>query len=302
MTKEEWKAREQKIIEMRQEGLGYREIADALGADRKNVCKACRRLGVAYTEEEAQERNGNNPISEETAKDRLETACPGFKYISGYEHNTSRVLIRRVACGHEFLYTYSQACARGTDLSCQVCRAEATKQRKEQKIALRQKRRSARILKARNRKLKTGPLIMAQCGQLTMAVCAQCESVFVPKVSNQRYCCRKCATQNGERRHEEVRTLRMRNNGQYDRDITLSRLFIRDCGKCWICGGDCLWNDTTRVGNSGLRVGPRYPSIDHVVPLAKGGEHAWHNVRLAHMQCNSFKGIKSYPPQCNFKR
>lgn len=107
---------------MRQKGLGYREIAKALGADRKNICKACKRLGVAYTEEEAQERNGNNPISEETAKERFEASCPGFRYISGYELNTSRVLIRRVACGHEFLYTYSQACARGADLTCQVCR------------------------------------------------------------------------------------------------------------------------------------------------------------------------------------
>lgn len=34
---------------------------------------------------------------------------------------------------------------------------------------------------------------------------------------------------------------------------------------------------------------PRSPSVDHVVPLAKGGEHSMANAQAAHLGCNSRK-------------
>lgn len=76
-----------------------------------------------------------------------------------------------------------------------------------------------------------------------------------------------------------------------DDDITLHDLFIRDSGKCHICGGDCDWNDRS-TKNKHFVAGKSYPTIDHVVPLAKGGEHSWANVKLAHFSCNSAKGDK----------
>jgi 5-methylcytosine-specific restriction endonuclease McrA len=35
---------------------------------------------------------------------------------------------------------------------------------------------------------------------------------------------------------------------------------------------------------------PMSPSVDHVVPLSRGGAHALHNVQSAHLGCNSSKG------------
>jgi 5-methylcytosine-specific restriction endonuclease McrA len=32
-----------------------------------------------------------------------------------------------------------------------------------------------------------------------------------------------------------------------------------------------------------------YGSIDHVLPVSKGGTHTWNNVRLAHRGCNMAK-------------
>ena len=32
------------------------------------------------------------------------------------------------------------------------------------------------------------------------------------------------------------------------------------------------------------------PSIDHVIPLSKGGQHCADNVKLAHTLCNNLKG------------
>ncbi len=33
-------------------------------------------------------------------------------------------------------------------------------------------------------------------------------------------------------------------------------------------------------------------SLDHVMPLARGGEHAIDNVQAAHLRCNVRKGVK----------
>ena len=70
----------------------------------------------------------------------------------------------------------------------------------------------------------------------------------------------------------------------YDPSVTLRKLFERDGGICQICGDPCDWDDT-EWGNSG----PMYPSLDHIVPRAKGGDHKWENVQLTHCMCNSKK-------------
>lgn len=70
-----------------------------------------------------------------------------------------------------------------------------------------------------------------------------------------------------------------------DNDITLEALYRRDAGVCYLCGGLCDWDD--KHDNV---VGANYPSIDHIIPIARGGLHSWGNVRLAHHLCNAVKG------------
>lgn len=38
---------------------------------------------------------------------------------------------------------------------------------------------------------------------------------------------------------------------------------------------------------------PLYPSVDHVVPLARGGAHETDNMQAAHLRCNSVAQAKS---------
>ena len=38
-------------------------------------------------------------------------------------------------------------------------------------------------------------------------------------------------------------------------------------------------------------------SLDHVVPLSKGGAHTYANVVLAHKRCNSLRGAGRFPVQ-----
>ena len=73
-----------------------------------------------------------------------------------------------------------------------------------------------------------------------------------------------------------------------DNDITLEGLYKRDKGVCHICGGKCDYEDYV-VSDQAIICGDWYPSIDHVIPLSKGGEHSWDNVKLAHRICNSKK-------------
>ena len=76
-----------------------------------------------------------------------------------------------------------------------------------------------------------------------------------------------------------------------DKDITLEKLYERDNGICKLCGGKCDYNDYSIIDNAFI-VGNSYPSIDHILPLSKGGSHTWDNIQLVHKSCNSIKGNK----------
>lgn len=60
-------------------------------------------------------------------------------------------------------------------------------------------------------------------------------------------------------------------------------LMERDKGICQLC------HEPIEDRLFGKR-DPGMPSIDHVIPLARGGSHALDNLQLAHLQCNLSKG------------
>ena len=70
----------------------------------------------------------------------------------------------------------------------------------------------------------------------------------------------------------------------YESGITRIKVIKRDKYICQICGKKCNPNDL-RWGT----LGPDFPTLDHVVPLAKGGSHTWDNVQCACGMCNSYK-------------
>lgn len=70
----------------------------------------------------------------------------------------------------------------------------------------------------------------------------------------------------------------------FDKSITLKALIDRDGGVCQICGKPTNGDDITNG-----HIGRMYPTLDHIIPLSKGGSHTWDNVQLAHMCCNAGK-------------
>lgn len=92
----------------------------------------------------------------------------------------------------------------------------------------------------------------------------------------------------GEAARHRLRALRRSSIEDISADlITIRALADRDAWMCHLCG-DPVRNVRHRRGM------PRMdgPTIDHVVPLARGGAHTWDNVALAHFICNSRRGAK----------
>lgn len=53
----------------------------------------------------------------------------------------------------------------------------------------------------------------------------------------------------------------------------------------WICGLCSTLIDRHLRGDSWMRA-----TLDHIVPLSKGGTHTFDNVQAAHWRCNMAKG------------
>lgn len=62
--------------------------------------------------------------------------------------------------------------------------------------------------------------------------------------------------------------------------ISRSVVWERDAGICHLCGEPADPNDW---------------HLEHIVPLARGGEHSYRNVAVSHPACNQKKGAKQLP-------
>lgn len=109
------------------------------------------------------------------------------------------------------------------------------------------------------------------------AYCIQCGAVFQCSPLGQlaQYCSASCQTktQNGKRRAWK--------RGRAAEPIGMATLMMRDAGVCHICH--------LPVRPEVKAPHPMAPSIDHVVPLSRGGTHTLANTKVAHFRCNYMK-------------
>jgi len=118
--------------------------------------------------------------------------------------------------------------------------------------------------------------------------CTECGETFETIQPNQLTCSKECSRLRKNRLRRHYKEERYNETNLIDKDITVKVLYKRDKGICYICGGKCDFKDHTQI-NGHFTAGPNYPSIDHIIPIARGGMHAWNNVKLAHHKCNSLK-------------
>lgn len=218
-------------------------------------------------------------ISEEEATKRIKEKTQGrFSYVSGYKTKESKIDVQCSKCGAIHSWTYHHITTHG--IKCPTCRKIKRDKERAERLRIKEEKRrekeealaKRRAEKERQKAERNKPHRCPVCGELTIR----------PK-----YCSDRCLAK-ANNSTKEARRRRKVNKAMVDKDITVQGLFKRDKGICYICGCKCDWKDFTEEDDVFI-AGNSYPSIDHVIPLARGGLHSWNNVKLAHRLCNSKK-------------
>lgn len=133
---------------------------------------------------------------------------------------------------------------------------------------------------------KKGKIVYAE----EMRFCKECNTAFLcdPR-SKKVFCTTKCNKAYFHKHSDIIRRTRRR-DAIVDNDITLKKVCDRDGGICYLCGEPIDWDDYQLINGKRFAKG-KYPSIDHMIPLSRGGQHSWANVKLAHFSCNASKGV-----------
>jgi hypothetical protein len=101
-------------------------------------------------------------------------------------------------------------------------------------------------------------------------------------ISNRRNKCDPCLTETvAARKQRERRARRARKLGVPSEPYTLAEIAARDRFRCGIC--------RSKVDMARVFPHPEAPTVDHIVPLARGGDDMRANLQLAHFLCNSRK-------------
>jgi len=297
------------------QGHSVRETAERFGVTKEQINNSVKVRGLTNGRmfkpdaSDASRLIEYSKKAQEETKERLINRLDslGFEYLGGYEDG--RVKIQCKACKDVFERT-SDFAKRGKVI-CRKCEHERTlihqeERRKRQKIDSAKKQE-----KKKAEKLAKNPLGLSDYQLSRMAllddvhVCKVCgkeytlrqyiESVKSKYYRDSGYCSAECrhkansrnVHKSRKRRHvPENHRQRARVNGcAYDASVTLPKLIKRNGLRCAICGEMCNLNDHTW----NQYMGPMSPTIDHIIPMAKGGGHTWDNVQIAHAICNSYK-------------
>lgn len=222
-------------------------------------------------------------IADEKRRQWLNDNVPdGFEYLGDWAGGNTKASFRCLKHGI-IVHRYIGAVMNNNGIRCEICRAEHLREywktktvygsREEYLSELAKQKEEREQAKHESRK--------------RIVVCDVCGKQFVTYNPQQKRCSTECvkAHKRGKQPSKNHRKRIRMYGGEYDRSVTLKRLIERDGLRCKICGEMCDPNDH----RWSKWFGPLYPTLDHVIPLSKGGGHTWDNVQVAHAICNSTK-------------
>lgn len=125
------------------------------------------------------------------------------------------------------------------------------------------------------------------------ALCKGCGVRFLAKRVDSKFCTLACFWKwfdNTPKRQADMRTTRRKREATKRGASTAERVdpvvvFTRDGWRCQLCGAE------TPKSKMGKRE-PRAPTVDHIVPLSRGGAHSYQNTQCACLSCNLKKGAR----------
>jgi 5-methylcytosine-specific restriction endonuclease McrA len=126
----------------------------------------------------------------------------------------------------------------------------------------------------------------------TMRFCNDCASIRTKANIKENHKTKMLNDTNYKRKHiaEKARARHKRRTLQSNGElIDLYELAERDQWQCKLCNKPISQDAKHYKGNLNLYG----PSLDHIIPVSKGGSHTWSNVQLAHYYCNSIRGNKA---------
>lgn len=275
---------------LRGQGKKYQEIAEALGKSYETVKSYCIKHDLKYTKEERKESNKTKfePKDASYWKQKIKKHYgSNFELVSvgTLDENTERqITIRCVKCG-TLKTVLSAALRKDHKGNCLQCLAKTRKEKKtDEALVIISEKYKKDVKEAKNRcNFEQIQFKYCSCGNITQnnrLLCSSCRSINEKKRKRKHY------------KKKDLRRRKALTGGDFT--ILLEDLYERDNGVCWLCGKNCDWSDYEIVDETFV-AGNQYPSIDHVIPLAKGGTHTWDNVKLAHRICNSIKSDKLSP-------
>ena len=283
------------VKRLRELGKCSVEIADLIGQKSSNVCRIAKSVGLPFTEEEKKRSieiglekahinlYGGIDARIENSRRFIDENHTGWMYVDGFIGSDDRMTLKCKSCGtivEKSAVTIRRA---GRSLICPKCSKSRIEENKRMRDELRARHSEERQKRKEEKKKIT--FWSQEFPQMSFKECAQCGKLFFDKGN---YCSDECRKKALNRKHDR----RIKRANVIDKTITLERLFHRDGGTCCICGGECDYDDYMIDVRGNFIVGEDYPSIDHVYPLSRGGNHTWDNVRLAHHLCNTRKNDK----------
>lgn len=211
-----------------------------------------------------------------------------FVYVGGYEWSESIIECECLLCGHHEHITAQcvrnrKTCGQYT-IECSGCREIEREAKKQQQ---REQRKKQQEEKARIKKEQI-EIETKEYEKKLQKLCIECGKQFKANTLKEKICSDECKRKRKNRMHDVNRREKLKENGKVDYSISLTKLIKKDKGVCRLCGYKVNPKDY-EVRDNAFIAKDMYPSIDHIVPVSKGGTHTWDNVQLAHRYCNTIK-------------
>lgn len=111
--------------------------------------------------------------------------------------------------------------------------------------------------------------------------CPMCATPFITDNPRDRHCSPRC----GKRADKDKRRALERN--AFVAPVNRAQVYERDHWTCQLCREPVMRHEVVPH--------PQAPTLDHIVPLSRGGTHEPANVQLAHYRCNSIKSDGDWP-------